>query len=85
MEKIGRNDLCHCGSGKKFKNCHEKLDGTTNTRNRGFVIGAIVVLMIILAIVMMTIESQSTGENGAPGPAPEGKVWSQAHGHWHDA
>ena len=23
--KIGRNDPCHCGSGKKFKNCHGKL------------------------------------------------------------
>ncbi len=22
MKKIGRNDLCPCGSGKKFKNCH---------------------------------------------------------------
>jgi preprotein translocase subunit SecA len=22
--KIGRNDLCHCGSGKKFKQCHGK-------------------------------------------------------------
>ncbi len=21
-EKIGRNDLCHCGSGKKYKKCH---------------------------------------------------------------
>lgn len=21
-EKIGRNDLCPCGSGKKYKNCH---------------------------------------------------------------
>jgi preprotein translocase subunit SecA len=21
-EKLGRNDPCHCGSGKKFKNCH---------------------------------------------------------------
>ncbi|MCY1464189.1 SEC-C motif protein [compost metagenome] len=21
-ENIGRNDLCPCGSGKKFKNCH---------------------------------------------------------------
>ena len=20
--KIGRNDPCHCGSGKKFKKCH---------------------------------------------------------------
>ncbi len=23
-ERIGRNDPCHCGSGKKFKNCHGK-------------------------------------------------------------
>ncbi len=23
--KLGRNDLCHCGSGKKFKQCHGKL------------------------------------------------------------
>ncbi len=23
-EKIGRNDPCHCGSGKKYKNCHGK-------------------------------------------------------------
>jgi len=22
--KIGRNDACPCGSGKKFKNCHGK-------------------------------------------------------------
>ena len=22
--KIGRNDLCPCGSGKKFKQCHGK-------------------------------------------------------------
>jgi uncharacterized protein YecA (UPF0149 family) len=21
-EKVGRNDPCHCGSGKKFKRCH---------------------------------------------------------------
>ncbi len=24
QEKIGRNDPCHCGSGKKFKKCHGK-------------------------------------------------------------
>jgi len=25
-EKLGRNDPCHCGSGKKYKNCHGKED-----------------------------------------------------------
>ena len=24
-KKLGRNDPCHCGSGKKFKQCHGKL------------------------------------------------------------
>lgn len=24
-EKIGRNDPCPCGSGKKFKNCHGRF------------------------------------------------------------
>jgi hypothetical protein len=24
--KLGRNDPCHCGSGKKYKKCHESLD-----------------------------------------------------------
>ena len=26
-KKIGRNDPCPCGSGKKYKNCHERLGG----------------------------------------------------------
>jgi len=25
QKKLGRNDPCHCGSGKKFKQCHGKL------------------------------------------------------------
>jgi preprotein translocase subunit SecA len=25
MAKVGRNDPCPCGSGKKFKQCHGKL------------------------------------------------------------
>lgn len=26
VPKVGRNDLCPCGSGKKYKNCHERQD-----------------------------------------------------------
>ena len=25
MDKVGRNDPCPCGSGKKYKQCHGKL------------------------------------------------------------
>lgn len=26
--KLGRNDPCHCGSGQKYKKCHESADDT---------------------------------------------------------
>jgi preprotein translocase subunit SecA len=26
-QKVGRNDPCPCGSGKKYKNCHMRTDG----------------------------------------------------------
>ncbi len=26
QKTLGRNDLCHCGSGKKYKHCHLKID-----------------------------------------------------------
>ena len=25
-KKLGRNDKCWCGSGKKYKNCHYEID-----------------------------------------------------------
>jgi preprotein translocase subunit SecA len=25
--KVGRNEACPCGSGKKYKHCHGRLDG----------------------------------------------------------
>ena len=28
--KIGRNDLCYCGSGRKYKQCHGKLEQTND-------------------------------------------------------
>ncbi len=39
MPKVGRNDLCPCGSGKKYKNCHMRQDqrggdGAANTAAR---------------------------------------------------
>lgn len=29
LEKLGRNDPCPCGSGKKFKDCHMKVKGSS--------------------------------------------------------
>jgi hypothetical protein len=29
--KLGRNDPCHCGSGQKYKKCHESKDEAAET------------------------------------------------------
>ena len=31
---IGRNDPCHCGSGKKYKKCHLDKDEAANRKER---------------------------------------------------
>lgn len=34
MKKPGRNDLCYCGSGKKYKQCHLKIDQEAEQEKR---------------------------------------------------
>lgn len=79
MEKVGRNELCHCGSGKKFKNCHAQIESKKGTSSRSKLIGAIVIGIMILSVVVMILNSQSPEK----GEAPPGKVWSEEHGHYH--
>lgn len=38
-EKVGRNDACWCGSGKKYKKCHCDFDAKREAyRNKGFLV-----------------------------------------------
>ncbi|MBK8985160.1 MAG: SEC-C domain-containing protein [Chloroflexi bacterium] len=36
MTKIGRNDPCYCGSGKKYKNCHMQADNDITREKRAW-------------------------------------------------
>jgi len=95
MEKMGRNDLCHCGSGKKYKNCHMDSETSSIGMNKAFIIAAVLVALLAIGVVGYytnaannKIEAQSKGFNPSPPPdgeAPPGKVWSKEHGHWHNA
>ena len=39
MNKIGRNDPCWCGSGRKYKTCHENFDEKIQTfKNQGHIV-----------------------------------------------
>ena len=43
MTKTGRNDLCPCGSGRKFKKCCEARERGTRSRVMMLVVGGAVV------------------------------------------
>jgi hypothetical protein len=76
MAKTGRNDLCPCGSGRKFKKCCESK---TSARRQSRVLMVVVGLAIVggLAAAATSFRTGSTG-GGV-------RVWDPAHGHYHDA
>ena len=78
MAKTGRNDVCPCGSGKKYKKCHESLErgGTAKSRLLMIVVGAAVLAAIAAGVAQFT---------GAGGGGAGTRVWDPAHGHFHDA
>ena len=76
MAKPGRNEPCPCGSGKKYKNCHEsKTSSARTSRILMVVVGAAVLAALAAGVLSVTGErSRSTV-----------RVWSAEHGHYHDA
>ena len=44
-EKLNRNDLCHCGSGKKYKNCHMGKDNAKIGSKIGMIALAVAVVL----------------------------------------
>ena len=94
MEKVGRNDPCPCGSGKKYKSCHMNAESAKGGKSKALMIGLLFFIFLIIGILGFYFKTPtSTPGNsnqftpGPPpdGPAPPGKVWSYQHGHWHDA
>lgn len=89
--KTGRNQPCPCGSGKKYKHCCWGTDAQSSSkmRNLYLFIAALVVGSIAVFFAMSDDSPPPTTTPGyqpvQPGPAPPGKVWDAAHGHWHDA
>jgi hypothetical protein len=75
MAKPGRNDLCSCGSGKKFKKCHGSMpESQVQSRVLMITVGLAVLAAIVAGVASFTSSSQ-----------PNVRVWDPAHGHYHDA
>ena len=58
--KVGRNDPCPCGSGKKYKHCCEGKRGKL-TPLQWAAIGAVVVAAGVLAWVVINMATGNTG------------------------
>jgi len=77
-DKPERNDPCHCGSGRKYKNCCIEKDDSQLMSKLGIVA---VVVAIILGLVALSMV-MSDGNSGIP-DCPAGTEWSEAHQHCH--
>ncbi|MCA1583612.1 MAG: SEC-C domain-containing protein [Acidobacteria bacterium] len=75
--KTGRNDLCPCGSGKKYKKCCE-------TRRPGNRLSMLMLLTVGAAMVGALWLGLSSLMDDSVSSSTPGRVWSAEHGHWHD-
>jgi hypothetical protein len=77
MAKAGRNDPCPCGSGRKYKKCHEVKErgGASQGRMLMLVVGAAVVAAAVAGVLSFT------GDRGTS----QTRIWDPVHGHYHDA
>ena len=80
MARPGRNDLCHCGSGKKYKKCHGPKEGASTVKSRTLMI---VVGGGILAAIAVGVAQFSGAAGGGSGTGT--RTWDPVHGHYHDA
>jgi hypothetical protein len=75
MAKVGRNDLCTCGSGKKFKKCCE---GRTAERRNSRMLMIVVGGLLVAAVAAGVASFDRSGGSSV-------RIWDPAHGHYHDA
>lgn len=75
-EKPKRNDPCHCGSGKKYKNCHLEKDNAKTISKLGMIALAIAV------VLGLWFAGMAISGGGTP-DCPAGQTWSEAHQHCH--
>lgn len=79
MARVGRNDLCPCGSGHKFKKCCASKTGSAGPSR----LWMIVVGLAIAGALVVALTSSRRGSTDR-GSADRVRVWDPAHGHYHD-
>ena len=80
--KVGRNDRCPCGSGKKYKNCCEGKASRLSAAGWVTIAALVVAAGVVVFFVFNAAQSDGSGSAGRR-PCPPGQVWSAQHGHCH--
>jgi len=99
MTTPGRNDPCPCGSGLKYKHCHEGKSQITTARVSGIPVWLLT--LGIVAVIAAGLFFLGRNRSNAVGPAAQRPVgptrtgtpweydaatnthWDPGHGHWH--
>lgn len=74
--KVGRNDPCPCGSGKKHKQCCLKSKQDMSLQSKIILSLGGVILIVCLILLISSIRNF--------GGEPVNRVWSEEHQHWHN-
>ncbi len=79
MTKVGRNDPCPCGSGKKFKTCCLGKHAGQDTFGQKLLMWVVIAILGLglVAGIMTYVRSDDAKAN------PPDKVWSEEHQHFH--
>lgn len=81
--KVGRNDSCPCGSGKKHKHCcaaraQRRADARDSlAKGMFYILGPLAAVVAGAVVISTFLGGDKVGEDGLP------RVWSATHGHWH--
>lgn len=71
-QKVGRNDSCTCGSGRKYKQCCARKSDKMSPSS--LVVTVITVGAIAIAVVYALTTASVSGSR---------QVWDPDHGHYH--
>jgi hypothetical protein len=69
---VGRNDVCPCGSGRKYKQCCARKQEEMSLFSKAAVIGVLVAMAVMIVYTF-------TSERGSGSR----QVWDPNHGHYH--
>jgi SEC-C motif len=78
--RTSRNDPCPCGSGLKYKRCHEAKD-LAKPRSSGILPLVLFLLLVAAGGAAVVIGIARGGAGSSSGK----RVWSEEHKHWHNA